>query len=155
MQTHLHENASTFSPELGEFVSDSHMQLARVLKDYKPTLELVYIPKNNRGVSDTKPWAIIDHHPRLGDHIIRFMSDAEMLEPAKILAWVFEGDLDKHDPRAIIKKIELEENAKQLLSMQREMDAKADAMERVEFLASGGRNRLNYIRYNGRKITRS
>ena len=98
METTLNRSSQVYNSDLGEFISEAHAHLAQVLHDYKPTLSLIYIPKKDRDETDTKPWAILDSPANLAPHIIRYMSDAEMQKPAEILAWIFEGDLDKHRP---------------------------------------------------------
>lgn len=155
MTTTFGQGVQTYDSGVGEFVSDAHVRLARVISDYKPTLSLVYIPKKDRDASDTKPWAILERDERFGEHIIRYLSDAEMQRPSEVLAWVFAGDQDKHDRREIIRRFDLEDAAKRALEMQQDLDERADMMEKVTFLASGGRNGKHYLNLGGgRKIER-
>lgn len=150
----LFSSSQVYDATLGEFVSDDHVRLARVINDYKPTLSLVYVPRANRDASDTKPWAILERDERFGEHVIRYLSDEEMKRPNEVLAWIFAGDQDKHDRREIIARFDLEERAKQALSMQREMDEREDQRDAMAFLASGGRERRHYVKHNGHKIAR-
>lgn len=150
----LGQGAQVYDSELGEFVSDDHVRLARTINDYKPTLSLVYVPKKNRDATDTKPWAILERDERFGEHVIRYLSDDEMKRPNEVLAWVFAGDQDKHDKREIIARFDLETTAAQALSMQRDMDERADLMEKTAFLASGGRDKKHYLKYNGQTFRR-
>lgn len=152
--TTLFKAPQVYDAALGEFVSDDHVRLARVISDYKPTLSLVYVPRKDRDATDTKPWAILERDPRFGEHIIRYLSDDEMKRPNEVLAWVFAGDQDKHDRREIVQRFDLEETARQALMMQRDMDEREDLSEQAAFLARGGRDRKNYVRYNGKTITR-
>lgn len=145
----------TYDSELGEFVSDEHVRLARVIHDYKPTLSLQYIPRENRDASDTKPWAIVERDDRFGEHVIRYLNDDEMRRPNEVLAWVFAGDQDKHGRDEIIRRFDLETAAEEALKMQRDLDDRADAMDKIEFLASGGRDKRHTVRLGGgRKIER-
>lgn len=148
------QGVQTYDSRVGEFVSDDHVRLARVIHDYKPTLSLVYIPREHRDATDTKPWAIEENDPRFGKHIIRYLSDDEMKRPNEVLAWVFAGDQDKHDRREIIRRFDLEEAAARALSMQRELDEREDLMDQMTFLASGGRNGKHYLKHNGKKFER-
>ena len=58
----LGQSAQVYNAELGEFVSEDHQHLAEILKDLKPTYNLVYIPKKDRVTPEEqqKPWAILD-----------------------------------------------------------------------------------------------
>lgn len=150
----LFGSATVYDSELGEFVSDDHVRLARVINDYKPTLSLVYVPRKDRSASDTKPWAILERDERFGEHIIRYLSDDEMKRPNEILAWVFAGDQDKHGRQEIIQRFDLEITAKQALDMQRDLDEREDLIDKTAFLASGGREKKHTLSYNGRKIDR-
>ena len=144
----------TYDSGVGEFVNDDHVRLARVIHDYKPTFSLVYIPRQNRDATDTKPWAIVERDERFGEHVIRYLSDDEMKRPNEVLAWVFAGDQDKHGSQEIIRRLNLEETAKQALKMQQDEDEKADMRDKVAFLARGGRDQRNFVRYNGKTIER-
>lgn len=150
----LFGSATVYDSGLGEFVSDDHVRLARVIHDYKPTFSLVYVPKNRRDATDTKPWAIIERDPRFGEHVIRYLSDEEMKRPNEVLAWVFAGDQDKHDRREIIRRFDLELAAEEALKMQRDLDERADLQEKMAFLASGGRDKKHTVNFNGKKIRR-
>lgn len=150
----LFGSATVYDSDLGEFVSDDHVRLARVIGDYKPTLSLVYIPKKDRGATDTKPWAILERDERFGEHVIRYLSDDEMKRPNEILAWVFAGDQDKHDRREIIARFDLEIAADQAMKMQRDLDERADMQEKVAFLAGGGRDKRHFVRHNGKTFRR-
>lgn len=151
----LFGSATVYDSELGEFVSDDHVRLARVINDYKPTLSLVYVPRKDRNASDTKPWAILERDERFGEHIIRYLSDDEMKRPNEVLAWVFAGDQDKQGREEIMRRFDLEITAKQALEMQRDLDERADMQEKMIFLASGGRDKRHSLNMgDGRKIDR-
>lgn len=153
--TVLFGSATVYDSTLGEFVSDDHVRLARVINDYKPTLSLVYIPRENRDATDTKPWAILERDERFGEHIIRYLSDEDMKRPDQVLAWIFDGDQDKHGANALIQRFDAQDRAKQLLAMQRDIDEREDMRDKVAFLASGGRDKLHSVRLGGgRKIER-
>src|SRR5688572_29215203 len=90
------KQGGTYDPELGEFITDAHVHLAAVIHDYKPTLRLVYVPKKDQ-TGFEKPWAIIEADPRFNtETIICYISHEEMNNPSAILAWLFNGDQDRH-----------------------------------------------------------
>lgn len=135
METTLNRSAQVYNSDLGEFISEKHAHFAQILQDYKPTLSLVYIPKKDRDTTDTKPWAILDSPANLPAHIIRYMSDAEMEDPAKILAWIFEGDLDRHRPNDVFARMEAKRAAEELMNLKKQEEELADYLDLFEFAA--------------------
>lgn len=140
METTLNRSSQVYNSDLGEFISEAHAHLAQVLNDYKPTLSLVYIPKKDRSADDTKPWAILDSPANLPPHIIRYMSDAEMQNPAEILAWIFEGDLDKHRPDDVFARMEAKRAAEELMNLKRQEEELADHMDLIDFAVKTNKN---------------
>jgi hypothetical protein len=147
MTTALAHSSQVWNSDLGEFVSDAHVHLAQVLNDYKPTFSLVYIPKADRDADDTKPWAILDSPANMPAHIIRYLSDQEMQRPAEVLAWIFEGDLDKHRPDDVFARMELKRQAEELMNLKKQEEELADHYELIEFAA---RTNKNTWKHNGR-----
>lgn len=135
METSLSKSAQVWNSDLGEFIDERHAHLAQILNDYKPTLSLVYIPVKERDVTDTKPWAILDSPANLAPHIIRYLSDAEMADPAAVLAWIFEGDLSKHRPDDVFARMEAKRAAEELMNLKKQEEELGDAMELFEFAA--------------------
>lgn len=148
METHLNQSAGVWDSEAGAFISADHQRLAEVLHDYDPSLSLVWIPPKNRDATDTKPFAIMGNKPGFGTHIIRFLSEQEMKNPAEVLAWVFQGDTSKHRPGDILRSMEARDRAKQLLAMKEEMEAREDAMQFIEYAASD--RSPHFMRHNGK-----
>jgi hypothetical protein len=140
METSLNRSSTVWNSDLGEFISDAHAHLAQVLQDYKPTLSLVYIPVKDRDETDTKPWAILDSPANMAPHIIRYMSDEEMQKPAEVLAWIFEGDLDKHRPDDVFARMEAKRAAEELMNYKKQEEELADHMELIEFAAKTNKN---------------
>lgn len=147
METTLNRSSQVYNSDLGEFISEKHAHLAQVLQDYKPTLSLVYIPKKDRDETDTKPWAILDSPANMPAHIIRYLTDAEMEDPAAVLAWIFEGDLTKHRPDDVFAKLEAKRAAEELLNLKKREDELADQLDLIEFAA---RTNKNTWKHNGR-----
>lgn len=152
----LGQSAQVYNSDLGEFVSDDHKRFAEILQDLKPTYSLVYIPKKDRTTPEDhqRPWAILDKPDNQREYIVRTMSDEDMKEPHKIIAWLFDGDIVRHGAQNVLKRIEAEENAKQLLELKKQEDDLEDRLEIIEFLASGGRDKKHTVTYNGKKFSR-
>jgi hypothetical protein len=151
METTLNKSAIVWNSELGEFINDKHAHLAQVLTDYKPTLSLVYIPKKDRDAADTKPWAILDSPANMPSHIVRYLTDAEMENPEAVLAWIFEGDLDKHRPDDVFARMEAKRAAQELLDLKRQEEELGDFYEKIEFAA---KTNLHTWKHDG-KVYRS
>ena len=156
METFLGQSSSVFNSDLGEFVNDDHVHLAQVLQDLKPTYTLVYVPQKDRTTPEEKqkPWAILDKPDNLPEYVVRYLSEEDMKTPHKIIAWLFDGDVVRHGAENVLKRIESEENAKKLLDFKRQEDDLEDRLDHIEFLASGGRDKLHTITHNGKKFER-
>lgn len=135
METSLNRSATVWNSDLGEFINEKHAHLAQVLQDYKNTLSLVYIPKEKRDATDTKPWAILDSPANMPAHIIRYLTDKEMEDPASVLTWIFEGDLSKHRPNDVFAKMEAKRAAEELMNLKKQEEDLADYLDLFEFAA--------------------
>lgn len=148
METSLPQSAHVWNSDLEEFIDSRHAHLAEILHDYKPSLSLVYIPKKDRDETDTKPWAILDAPENMPQHIIRYLSDAEMENPTAVLQWVFEGDLTKHSADDIFNKIEAARRADELMQTLKKRDEIEEALDLIEFAA---RTNKHYWKHDGKK----
>ena len=156
METSFAGSSQVYNSEVGEFISEAHRTLATVLKDYKPTFSLVYIPMKDRITQQDreKPFAILDSPPGLPAHIVRYLTEAEMKDTPAVLSWIFKGDLMKHRPNDIMAQIEAEEAATQLLQQRQREAELEDIIEFGSFVASGGREKLHNFRHNGIEFKR-
>lgn len=156
METSLGQSAQVFNSDLGEFVREDHVHFAQILKDLKPTYNLVYIPVKDRTTPEEKqkPWAILDRPDNMPEYVVRYMSEEDMKQPHKIIAWLFDGDVVRHGADNILKRIEAEENAKKLMELKRQEDELEDRIEFGAFIMSGGRDKLHTVRHDGKKFER-
>jgi len=60
----------------------------------------------------------------------------------------------RHGADNVLRRIEAEEKAKELLKLKRQEDELEDRIEYIEFLAGGGRNKLHTVTHNGKKFER-
>lgn len=146
--------AGTWDSSSGMFVNDDHRRLAEVLHDYNPYFSLVWIPPKDRTAEDVRPYAIVDSSPNVEPYIMRTLTEEEMKNPSAILAWVFEGDLNRNRPDDVLAKIEAEEIARKLMQTKREEDIVAAQEDLTAFMVSGGREKKHYIRHNGETLRR-
>lgn len=156
METSLGKASTVWNSELGEFISESHRRVAEIIHDYKPTYSLVYIPKADRVTPEevAKPWAILEEVPGKPQYIVRYLSETEMNDPTAVVAWLFAGDLDRQNPASVLRRIEAEENARQLLALKAREDELEDILEFGAFVHSGGRNKLHDFKHNGQTYRR-
>lgn len=155
MQTHLKDSVGTWDSDSGAFLSDKHQRMAEVLNDYNSYYSLVWVPPKDRSATDTKPYAIVDSSPGTAPYVIRFLSETEMVDPAGVLAWIFDGDLSKNRPIDVLRRIENRENAEALLDLRRKEEEEQDRLELGAFFFSGGRDKKHQIMHNGKKFNRS
>lgn len=135
-----------YNTEQQAFISSKHQHMAEILHDYNPYYTLSWIPPTARSAEDTKPFAIVDSSPWREPYVMRYLSEKEMENPEKVLAWIFEGDLSKHSPGDVLRKMELQDLTRKLMDNKKEEEEALDRQEKLAFLASGGRDRKHYIR---------
>ena len=152
METNLGHTATTWNSELGCFISDAHVHLAQILKDYNPHFSLLFIPPKDRDATDSKPWAILDSSPARPPYIMRYLSDAEMENPREIIEWVFLGDLSKHRPNDVFDRMQARERAEELLKLKAQEERLEDAQEFAEYAFSD--RAPHYMKHNGREYRR-
>lgn len=140
-----------YNSSVQTFLSSTHEHVARILKDYNPYFDLVFIPEAQRGAVG-KPYAIVDRSPDIGEHIVRFLSEADMADPAGVLTWVFDGDMRRQRPASIFETIELREKAERMLQIKEWEEAGQVRQDQTHFLLSGGRDRKHTVRFNGKKL---
>jgi hypothetical protein len=148
MQTSFSGAATVWNSELNEFISEDHRRLAEVLHDYHPgRYSLVFIPIKDRVTAEeiAKPFAILENRHG-GATIVRYLSEAEMRDPAGVIAWVYAGDLAKHRPNDVLAQIEAREAAEKLINFKRQEDAIEERIEMTAFLVSGGREKKHSVR---------
>lgn len=148
-QTHLREAAGVWDSESGAFINQRHQHMAQVLHDYNPYFSLVWIPPKDRDETDSKPYAILNSSPAGGraPHIIRYLSEAEMDNPAEILAWVFDGDIGRHGADAVFTRLENKRVAEELMELKARQEEVDDILEFGEYVF--GDRSPHWMKHNG------
>lgn len=146
-------DAPFYTPEYG-FLPAKAARLQEILADYNPYLSLVFVPPRDRTEADTHPFAIQDSSPWRPKGIVRHITEAEMENPEKILAWLFEGDLSKHSVVGVMERQRLAEDAARLMDLKRQEEARQERLELSEALITGGVNGKHYYRHNGKTFRR-
>lgn len=130
--------------EDGQFVSEKHERLARVIQDYDPAFALAWIPpKDRRDPEDiTKCYAVIEV-----DTGLPVFYAGELDEPATILAKLFDAD-NKHGN--VLDRIEAHNAAVEALRMKEKMDLAEERKDYIAWLIGTNKNFINMG--NGRVV---
>lgn len=148
-------SAKTYDSTVRDFISSKHQHLAEILHDYDDTLSVEFIPSLERTDDDAKPFRVVQT-PRDGrdKYVVRYLNEREMDDPQQVLLWIWEGDFKKHNPDAIFNRLEARRIASELLKEKDEADERAERIDLMANLASGGRDRKHYFRHNGETFRR-
>lgn len=153
MPTNLTADALVWNAQLGEFINEDHSRMQRMLDEYTPgRYTLLYIPKAERTTSfeSTRPWAIAERQQGAWE-VIRYLTEADMTDPAAVLAWLYNGDLARHSPNDVFDRIELEEKLRQDLISRKHAEQAAERRDYAAFLVSGGREKKHSLRLRSGK----
>lgn len=142
-----------YSTEHGQILDGNAMRLAEVLHDYNHYFSLEYIPSKDQEFGD-RPYRIVDSTPGMRQNVVRYVTHAEMLNPEKVIADIWRGDLRKHSPHAIISDMEFEEEAARVLKLKEQEEQAAEMEDRIVFNLTGGRDHKHYLRSGGQTISR-
>lgn len=135
MQTHLHEAAGVWDSEAGAFINAKHQRMAEILHDYNPHFSLVWVPPKTRTTLDFKPYAIVAKQSNLAPHIIRYLSEQDMDDPVAVLAWIFEGDLNKRRPDDVRNMLEAKMAAEEAMKLKAHEASIEEELDKLEFIA--------------------
>jgi len=124
-------------------LSQKHMRVAEIIKDYDDDLELAYIPRQERTAFDAQPFAIVHVNPVNGYRYVVMTCKEEEVDE-RLIAKLFMANMDSND---ILGRLEVEEAARQLV----EFKTKIEQMEeRKEFRDAVIKSRKNWYRHNGK-----
>lgn len=132
--------------ESGHWVNEKFAQIAEIIKDYDPSIELAWIPPEKRTLFDSKPYAVIHNNPANGSRYVMFYLSEEELDH-RVLSRIFEGDTAKGNDS--LAKLEAEERARQLVKLKAEME---EAEVRQDFIKTVVGSHKHSFKHNGRVI---
>jgi hypothetical protein len=132
-----------YEQETGHLLSAEMLRIAEILQDYNPTLDLVWIPPEDRRVDDTElPFAVRCTPSNGAKPYIVFQLREDEVDH-RVLERVFEADTSRND---VLSMLERREAALRLVEMKRKMD---EAEERKEFVKSVFSSRKSVYKHNG------
>lgn len=126
-------------------------RLAEIIHDYKPSLELRWIPNAKRTdpTEEALPYVIVNRLSNGGEEPVFYLSEAEVANPQGVLARLFNSDNSKHRPGAILRRIENSERAKAIWE---EAKAAEQQEEALDFWRSVWNSPKHTYRHNGHKM---
>lgn len=149
--TNLLRQEGIWSSSREEYASEKMSRLAKLLQMYSPNYYLIYKPQGVKTDTGIATHAIVEHHPGGNPYVIRWITDAALADPQAIVDWVAAGDLNRHNPKEILARIEAEED----LAKYEQKRIRAEKMAQEEDVAaavlSGGRNHLHTFKHDGVK----
>jgi hypothetical protein len=130
-------------PETGFFVSMLHMEIAELIKDYDPTLSLVFIPAAARACNEEFPFAILHSPVNHAPYIVRKLRENEV--NVQLVAWLWMNDQERagNNPLQALQK---QEEAQRALELKRRQDERDESMDIAKHILDG----KNYYRHNGK-----
>lgn len=146
--------AKVYDSNVKDFVSRKHQHFAEILHDYNPALSLEFVPTLARDETDDKPFRIVENTDQLGRQVVKYLTERELDDPEAVLLWIWEGDFRKHSPDSIFNRLEARRIAADLLKEKNEEDERAERVDLMTNLATGGRDHKHFFRHNGKTFRR-
>jgi hypothetical protein len=131
--------------ERGGDMSETQERVARMLKEYNAELELQYIPEQDRGAFDAKPFRVVHNSPRFGTYIVGHFAAKDVNET--LIAHVFKHDRKN---RNVLTDLEDDERAREAILMRAALDKQE---EREDLAHSILKSPKHTYRHNGKKYT--
>lgn len=141
------ENGQLFLPNTtATLIPQEILTLAQEVNDKYPNLSIAWIPPEDRGEGDDRPFAIVqvDGDGNIQQIILR-MHQLEV-HGAYVFNWLWENDSQRMDPwQKYLKQVEAERNEKQKRETER-------INELAEVVHSVAKSNKHTYRINGHKI---
>lgn len=124
-------------------LSVKHERIAEIIKDLDDSLELAYIPDEQRSVYDKHPFAVI-HRPRDGRPAYVAMTMPENEVDERVIAKLIKRNTHQND---VLDELEAQEAALRLVQAKEQME---EMEEKREFAQTVLKSNLHTYRHNGR-----
>jgi hypothetical protein len=119
----------------GRWVNENFMRLAEILHDYDSSIELRWIPPDQRTREDKKPYCVV--HKQKDGKEYAILHASELDDPRKILAQVWSADNAKGD---VLKQLENQEAAERAFELKKQMDIAEARRDFAAFLMGTKKN---------------
>jgi len=125
----------------GRWIDENFARLAEVIKDYDPSLELRWIPHDQRTRDDKEPYVIVDSRNNLP-----VFYASELDTPTDILAKLFEGDNKNGN---VLSRLEARESAVKILEAKQRLESYEEANDVARVFMQSP---LNVFKHNNKKF---
>lgn len=137
-----------FNKDRDGYINSKHERIARIINEYDPCLQLVWIPPENRDEVDTFPYAIVSNDPNGSRRALSFWTENEIDE--RLIEWLFLNDFTKHSPIEMFDAIQSHNMAVKLLEEKAIEDKYEEKKEFMKFLL---KSPLHTVKHEGRKYS--
>ena len=110
-------NAVLLGQESGHGISVKHQRIADIIRDYDPTLELAWIPPEQRDFSDIEPFAVIHRPYGKPSYVAMTLREDQINET--LLARLWSHDSKNGD---VLTWVEAQDAAAKAVKMKEQMD---------------------------------
>jgi hypothetical protein len=126
-------------------------RLAEIIRDYKPGLELRWIPNAQRvdPTEEATPYCIVNNLSNGGEQLVFYLTEAEVANPPGVLARLFNSDHSKHPSGAVLRRIENSERAKAIWEEAKHAEEMEEALD---FWRSVWNSPKHTFKHNGVKM---
>lgn len=110
-------NAYLLGQENGYALSVQHLRISEIIQDYDPTLELAWIPPDQRNFDDTEPFAVIHRPIGKPAYIAMTLREDQVNEGLLARLWM-------HDNKngSVLNWVEARDAAYKAMKLKEEMD---------------------------------
>lgn len=118
-----------FDPDSGRVLSAEASRIAQVIHDYEPTLELAWIPPENRELNEQYPYAVIHRPENAPAYIVMRIRETEL--DHRIIAKLWQADNKNGN---VLDKLEAEEAARRALELLKREEELEEAKEKAAWM---------------------
>lgn len=133
-------NGNFYFPVNGQFVSQKQIRINEILQDYDPTLQLQWIPPDQRMGDSGAAFRVVHFKEGSAPYAVAFADECD----ERLLAKVFEAD-QVNNPN----KLSFIDNYNNALELSRAKEMEEQRMEDHEMAASIIRNNKSHYRHGG------
>lgn len=122
----------------GHFVSEKHVRVAEIIKDYDPNLDIEFIPEGQRAAGD-KPFRIVHTDPRHGNrYVVCYTDDLD----GPLLERIYQMDAAKHGN--ILSEIDAHNRAVKAIVQKEYEDKMAEAHDIAQHILRSPKSRYQH-----------
>lgn len=128
----------------GMALSAEHTRIAELIKEYEPSLELAWIPPENRTINDAYPFAIIHRVQGFEPYVVMRLTENEV--DHRVLARLYAVDNSRGN---VLSMLELEEQARRQVLERKVQDDREEANELAAWaIKTKAGSKHNGVRYD-------